>query len=241
MSSRTYTPHSHVLGGPMPVAIHGSAGLPVLVFPTAGSDFEEFERQGMLEALAAHIQGGWVRFYCIDSLNTETFLDEQASPGQVFARQELYHQYLEEELIPFIHADCGQPLPIAAVGASFGAYHAVSALLRHPSDVRWAIGMSGIYDVSDYAGDGRDELYRRNNPSEFVSRAPSLEGCHITLICGQGPWERTHWTVDFSRCLSRHRIEHTLDLWGPEVSHDWPWWKNQLNVHLPRVYSGRGA
>lgn len=238
MTRRTYTPHSHVLGGPMPVAIHGRGGFPVLVFPTAGSDFEEFERQGMLQALSHHVESGWLRFYCIDSLNTETFLDEQASPGTLFARQELYHQYLEEELIPFIHADCGQTLPITAIGSSFGAYHAVSALLRHPSDIRRAIGMSGIYDVSSYAGVVRDEVYRRNNPVELVAEIEreTLAECHITLVCGQGPWERTNWTVDFSRHLSRHGIEHKLDLWGPDVSHDWPWWKNQLNVHLPRVY-----
>jgi S-formylglutathione hydrolase FrmB len=25
-----------------------------------------------------------------------------------------------------------------------------------------------------------------------------------------------------------------VDLWGQDVSHDWPWWQRQLAYHLPR-------
>ena len=29
-------------------------------------------------------------------------------------------------------------------------------------------------------------------------------------------------------------IRCELDLWGHDVSHDWPWWQRQLAHHLPR-------
>jgi len=29
-------------------------------------------------------------------------------------------------------------------------------------------------------------------------------------------------------------ISHELDVWGHDVSHDWPWWRKQLAHHLPR-------
>ena len=35
--------------------------------------------------------------------------------------------------------------------------------------------------------------------------------------------------------LSGRGIPHTVDNWGPDGGHDWPYWKNQMNVYLERL------
>jgi len=27
-----------------------------------------------------------------------------------------------------------------------------------------------------------------------------------------------------------------MDLWGHDSGHDWPWWKRQLNVYIPKLF-----
>jgi esterase/lipase superfamily enzyme len=34
--------------------------------------------------------------------------------------------------------------------------------------------------------------------------------------------------------LREKGISHELDVWGHDVSHDWPWWRKQIAHHLPR-------
>ena len=34
--------------------------------------------------------------------------------------------------------------------------------------------------------------------------------------------------------LAEKGISHELDVWGHDVSHDWPWWRKQIAHHLPR-------
>ena len=53
--------HTHRLPCPARVLRWGHWGTPVLLFPTAGGDFEEPERQGLIGALAGLIVGGMDR------------------------------------------------------------------------------------------------------------------------------------------------------------------------------------
>ena len=50
--------YSPRLGRDMELLVFGHAGLPVMVFPTSGGRFYEFEDRGMVGALAGNIDGG---------------------------------------------------------------------------------------------------------------------------------------------------------------------------------------
>ena len=55
---------------------------------------------------------------------------------------------------------------------------------------------------------------------------------------GQGQWEDTTGALDstkwFASRLAEKGIKHELDLWGYDVPHDWPSWRNQIAHHLQR-------
>ena len=55
--------YSSRLGRDMELLVFGHAGLPVLVFPTSGGRFYEFEDRGMIGAVAGQIEGGHLQFY----------------------------------------------------------------------------------------------------------------------------------------------------------------------------------
>ena len=57
----------------------------------------------------------------------------------------------------------------------------------------------------------------------------------IVVCVGQGAWEdegiRT--TRELETQLGRLGVPAWIDYWGPDVNHDWPWWKKQIVYFLP--------
>jgi esterase/lipase superfamily enzyme len=59
--------YSSRLGRDMEMLVIGYAGLPVLVFPTSGGRFYEFEDRGMIGAVGGRVERGDLQFFCVDS------------------------------------------------------------------------------------------------------------------------------------------------------------------------------
>lgn len=235
--------HSPALDIDMPLAVYGHYGVPVLLFPTASADFEEYERFGMVDAIARHIDHGTIKLFSINGVNNLSWYNEGIHPAERARRQALYDQYVMQELVPFIYHHCHGPQPICTVGASMGAYHALNSLLKHPETFKWCIGMSGIYDVRRYFDGHYDDNCYFNNPPDFVAGLEdanlleTIRATSINLVVGQGPWEHVDWTESMARVLWSRGIPCNFDLWGHDVSHDWPWWKVEMDAYIPRLFA----
>lgn len=234
-------PHSHILGQKMPVSIYGHFGVPILFFPTASSDFEELERHGMIDALRHPIDAGKVKIFSIDSLNRQSWFNKEVSVAERLRRQAQYDAFVANELVDIIYEDCQGHLPIATAGSSLGAFHAANTLFRHPDQFRTGFFMSGIYDLSEYFDGYMDDNCYWQNPLSYLPNASqehraALASCDINIICGQGPWERVHWSQALHNVLDRIGVRHNYDLWGHDVAHDWEWWFKQMNLYIQRKF-----
>ncbi len=231
------------LGREMGVRVYGHYGYPLLVFPTSGGDEREYEGQGMIDALGHHIDAGRVKVFCINSVNNESWYDKTIAPRQRSFLQAKYDEYVAAEVFPFIRAHCGTPdIPVTTTGSSFGAYHAANTLLKHPDVVRRCLAMSGIYDVRRYMDGDFDDNFYFNNPVDYMARLSDpwylhhLRQCDIRLITGTGPWEHPEWTYQLSEVLGRAGVPHSVDNWGAEGGHDWPYWKRQMDRYISGMY-----
>jgi len=191
------------------VAVFGHWGRPVLVFPSEGGDAWEFERQGMTAAIGDLLAAGRVKLYCVDS-----------GAGSA-------ESWVVDEVVPFIHRDCGGLQEVIVTGPSLGAFHAASFALKRADLFPLAICLSGVYDPLDWvAGLEGDHL-------EWLRGRLS-----VLLVCGQGQWEDTTGALEstrrFAGQLQAKGLRCELDVWGYDVAHDWPWWRAQLAHHLPR-------
>ena len=70
MRKETFSWYSHRIGKEMPIAVYGHYGFPLLMFPTAAADFEEYERFHLLAVMKPWIDAGKVKVYSIDSINS---------------------------------------------------------------------------------------------------------------------------------------------------------------------------
>lgn len=235
--------HSPSLGQPMPIVSYGHWGHPLLLFPTAAADFLENERFGLIGSVTEAIKAGRVRVFSINSINNQAWMDDSLPVQEQARRQALYSRYVEEEVVPYIRNSCQtQDLRVATAGASFGAFHAANAVFRRPDLFDGLIAMSGFYDLGpDYLrGYGDDNCYF-NNPASYL---PNLDGhpldllrtaTQIQIYSGQGAYEAPDASRRLSGMLDHKGIPHLLDLWGYDVSHDWPWWLKMLPHAVDRM------
>ena len=67
--------YSPSLNKTMEVAVYGHYGFALLLFPTAASGFLEYEENGLIESIRPFIDAGKVKVYCINSINSESWLN----------------------------------------------------------------------------------------------------------------------------------------------------------------------
>jgi esterase/lipase superfamily enzyme len=237
--------HSVPIGDARLIA-YGHWGRPVLAFASDSGRAEDFEDNGLLGAVAGLIDEGRVKIYCIDSFEAGSWRRADL-PLELRAQEHgRFEDFVVNDVVPFIYADCGGLQDILVTGCSFGAFHAANFALRRAELFPRAICVSGAYDMSKLGWGERGDSFYFNNPIDYVA---NLEGdhldwlrsrVHLTLVVGQGPWEDESAsgalpsTLHLASLLAAKAIPHELDVWGHDAAHDWPWWQRQLALHLPR-------
>jgi esterase/lipase superfamily enzyme len=236
---RWYSPR---LGIDMGVVVYGHWGSPLLGFPTSAGDEWELEHQGMTDALAQFIDGGRLKLFSANSINGLSFYNRAAHPFHRSYVQSVFDSYLREELVPFIWDNCRSQQAISTMGASFGAYHAANSLFKHPDVIKRCFAMSGLYDLKTFMDGQYDNNFYFNNPVDYLANLSDpwvyhqLASCDIHIVTGCGQWERSGPSYYLSSILSQKGIRHSLDDWGPEGGHDWPYWKNQMREYVGRLF-----
>ncbi len=237
MNREYHTWHSPSLNRQMELLIFGHAGAPVLVFPTSQGRFYQWEDFGMMSALHEHIERGWNQFYCVDSVDAESWYCRSCHPADRVIRHMQYEQYILNEVIPLINSRNDNRYLIVT-GASFGAYHAVNFAFRHPGLARRVIGLSGRYDMRSFMDGYYDDNFYFNNPVDYMKNLsdPALlekfrRELDIILVCGRDAGEETENNRYMSQILWDKGIWHALRLWDG-WAHDWPWWRLQLPMYI---------
>ena len=232
--------YSPRLGLDMPIVRYGNWGHALLLLPTAQADFLENERFFLIKALEPLIFAGRVTVFSIDSINRHAWMNKSVHPVEAARRQAMYSAYIEEEVVPHIRRVLDNPnARIGISGASFGAFHAANQFFRRPDLFDTLIGMSGFYDlVPDYTkGHWNDDFYF-NNPTSYVPKINDahtlhlLEHSQIHLVTGQGAYEAPHASKRFSTLLWDKGIWNNLDMWGHDMPHDWPTWRQMLPYYI---------
>ncbi len=224
------------LGRDMELLVFGHGGLPVLVFPTSGGRFWEFEDNGMVYAIEGDINAGRIQLFCVDSVNMESWYNRCVAPRWRIARHIQYEEYIREEVLPLVREWNGPERPIT-LGCSLGGYHAASIALRHPSTFRGFLSMSGIFDPSQFLEGYYDQDVYFNSPTHFLpnlndpAELAKYRGNTYVLATGVhdqcwGPNER------MAEVLRAKNIAHRLDVWGDGTRHDWPWWQRMIKTYL---------
>lgn len=231
--------HSPSMGHDMEMKLYGHGGKPMLVLPCSEGRFFDYEEFGMIHHITDMINAGQITVYCIDTHDHQTWFSP-APPHERGHRYNAWQAYAMGEVVPMIQRrHHGQG--ILAHGCSFGAFHAANLFFKNPGAFDGCLLFSGVYSLEFSVGEHYDDEVYFNDPTMYLpnlgddQQLNAIRGLPIIICCGQGQWEE--WSLDESRRLSHimenRSIEHWYDEWGHDVSHDWPWWHQQIRYFLP--------
>lgn len=243
MKKEVHAWYSHRIGKKMPVAVYGHWGFPLLMFPTAQADFEEYERFHLISVMKPYIDAGKVKVYSIDNTNQYTWMNNGISPGERAYKHKFFEEYVVKEVVPFIHHHQGGSGGIITTGASVGAYHAVNFLLKYPQFFDGTIAMSGTYDMKQFIGNYCDENVYHSTPFYYL---PNLHDPwylnqlrakkHIHILSGSGDYEAPSHSARLARDLWAKGIPANLDIWGRDMRHDWTTWRKMMPLYLENAF-----
>ncbi len=229
---RWYSPS---LNRDMEMLIFGHAGARVLVFPTSQGRYFEWEDRGMIGSLGHHIDEGWLQLYCVDSVDAESWYCSWAHPGGRAYRHHQYFEYLLNEVLPLSNAKNHNSF-LMTMGASFGAYHAMTFGLKYPDKVDRILAFSGVYDIRGWTDGFSDDYVYFNNPIQFIEhesdpyRLSRLH--HLDIIMAVGREDRLlNSSREMSRVLWSKGIGNALREWDG-WSHDWPYWQKMMHLYI---------
>jgi esterase/lipase superfamily enzyme len=239
MEKQTWNWTTQRLPEPARVVRWGHFGTPVLLFPTAGGDYEEGERFHLVGACKELIDAGRVKIYSIDSVAGKHWLRGEDSPEYCSRVQNLFDAFIYHELVPLIRNDCNDPATeIVTTGASIGAFNAVATLCRHPDAFRLAIGMSGTYDLSKYLNGKMNLDFHFSSPVHYLpglADGPQLQRLRKRLVLlptGTGKWEDIGESWRIANLLGAKGVPNRVDPWGDEWDHNWVTWRAMLPKYL---------
>src|SRR6266446_622122 len=92
--------HSPALDRNMPIAVYGHYGFALLLVPTAAADYLEYERFQMMDELAPLVDAGKVKVFSINSINNESWLNNEIDPRQKAIRHQQFNEYVFNEVVP---------------------------------------------------------------------------------------------------------------------------------------------
>jgi len=232
--------HSHALGRDMELLHFGSAGRPLLAFPTSMGRFYQWEDFGLIGAVADWIDSGALQVICVDSIDDESWYARGLPPAQRIARHLQYETYILEEVLPRL------PGPPVAAGASFGALHAVLLALRHPTRMGGFVAMSGAFDTARWLDGYHDDSTYFTNPIAFLPGlndeaylGPLRSMPAKVVATGEGD-PNVADSIRLGGLMRDKGLDVRLDIW-PGWAHDWPYWTDMLRTYLSPTKSEPAA
>jgi len=227
------------LGQDMELKVYGHAGKPVIVFPSQGGRFYEYEDFGMVEACAPSINDGRVQLFTMDSIDNQSWCNFSAHPADRARRHNDYDRYIADEVASFIRSR-GNMGKYLSTGCSMGGYHAANFFFRHPDVFDALICLSGLMQLHMFIGDYSDDNVYFNTPLAYLPGLadPAIldqyRRSDIIVSAGRGAWDEDmlHDALALQGILEAKQVPCWIDVWGHDVNHDWPWWRRQMPYFL---------
>ena len=223
----------------MPIVTYGNYGFSLLLIPTAAADYLEYERFQLIDHLAPYINSGKVKVFSVNSINTESWMNNDMQGEHKAIRHNQFNEYIYNEVIPFIKNSTSWDTPIITCGASFGTLHSMNLFLKRPDIINGVIAMSGVYNLMEYTKGFYDEQVYYNSPMHYIPNLADhgvLEQIrrsnHIHILTGSGDHEAPDAAKEFASVLYNKGITYELSVWGNEWTHDWPTWRAMLPLFI---------
>ena len=226
---------------PARVARWGHFGTPVLLFPTAGGDFEEVERFHLVGALRELIDAGRIKVFSVDGVAAGTGCAARTHPSTARAPRAcsmptstrrwcrssaaIARATPSRSSRPAPHSVRTAPCPAVPAAERIPRGHRAERHLR-------SVEVSGERLHARVAG--------RVSPARSA-RSPKAATPHdlrrrfVLLATGEGEYETPAESKRMSAALGAAGMPTHLEMWGRDFAHGWNTWREMLPRYLARA------
>ena len=236
--------YSERLGREMRIKIYGHYGPAFIAFPCQDKQSDDFSNNGMINALSYYLENGMMKLFCLDSNDEETVSSTSWDKTHAAYKLEMYHQYLVDEVIPFIYDKQGGYNEPYLIGMSMGGSHAVNHFLRRPELFAGFLALSGKYDISSFFNGYMDSNVYNNSPVDYLA---NMDNNHqyiniynqkrMIAVVGKGAWE--HLVLDSNYRLAEIAYQKGINIefhfWDENSVHDWSSWLYQMPIFINEI------
>ena len=225
----------------MRIKIYGHYGAPIIVFPCQDKQSDDFFNNGMIDTLAPFIDEGRIKLFCLDSNDDETVSYSSWDKAHAAYKLEQYHQYVINEVLPFVDfKQQGKSYPYL-LGCSMGGSHSANTFYRRPELFSGFLSLSGSFDIARFFGGYFNSDIYNNSPVHYLA---NMDSNHYYIgeynkkktiaVVGQGSYEdlvlySNYWLRDI--CANKN-INTWIDIRDTNSIHDWWSWKNYIGYYL---------
>ncbi|MEJ1960233.1 MAG: alpha/beta hydrolase-fold protein [Gammaproteobacteria bacterium] len=200
----------------------GHYGTPVLLLPSAGGDFEEVERFGLIESIKGLVASGRIKVFSVDGLSAQPWIHGKAPQEDCARAQRAWETLIYEEVVPRIRLDChSDTIEGYTAGVAYGASSAVGLLCHYPDFFRGAVALSIPFSMPMFWPEGRQLLQLRQR--------------YVQLTSGEGQFEQPACSRELAAALTARGVPNHLDLWDRKSSHGWVAWREMLLKYLAEI------
>jgi esterase/lipase superfamily enzyme len=216
--------YSNTLSRNINLEVTGHWGYPILMFPSSYGQYTQNRDFGLNGSVMHFVDAGRIKLYNVETIDGLTFYADNMNSEAKIHNYELYMQFLNNELIPYIQNECNTHR-IAVAGVSFGGFHAANTALRFPDLVSHLFAMSGVFNIRNFVPLSDDMRIYFNCPDEFMPNEEGWKYLHMQIVLGTSDWDSCKPNnQNMAGILSSKGIPHWYDekKW---IAHDWPLWR----------------
>ncbi len=216
----------------------GTAGVPLLLFPTSKGTYYQYKDFGLIKALATYIETQKIKVYCLASYDAESWYNTAVHPAQRVQNHLIFDDLVLNEVVYRAKFETHHKKVMVA-GCSMGGFHAINFAFRHPDEVSYAFSMSGLFDNRMFLDGYYDQNAYYNNPIDFMSNLGDgwfmqhIQQMGIVLGVGENDFcKASNFTL--ANILQHKNIAHWLDV-KHNGEHDWGFWLEALPHYLSTI------
>lgn len=159
--------YSQWIGEDFKMLVFGETGIPLILFPQAGTNYYDYKDFGVIESLRQFIEEGKIKVYCPDSYDKKSWQYFEIQPEKRVERYLKFEQTILHDIIGFANYETEQEKLIFA-GFGFGGYYALNLTLKYPEMAKGVISISGYFDIKKFVhGHFNNDVYF-NSPLDYL-------------------------------------------------------------------------
>lgn len=228
----------------MRIRIYGHYGVPFICFPCQNKQSDDYYNNGMIDNLADYIESGRIKLFCLDCNDDETVSYHGWDKAHASYMLSQYHEYIVNEVLPFIYDKQGGYCLPYLLGFSMGGTHAAINFFRRPELFAGFLSFSGNYDMRFAFNDYFDYNAYINSPVDFLSNMdanhPYINEYNQKLMMvtvGRGAYEElvaysNYWLKDIT---DKKGINVWYNFWDENAIHEWSSWKYEIRYFLDQI------